>query len=246
MPQKASPADQALLLDLQRLDTTAQQLAHRARQLPENAQLAEYEKQTAALRVRLTSEEAVFEAARRELTRVESDVTVVEARIARDRERLQSSSAPKDIQALEQELTALASRQSNLEDIELEVMDRVEQTSAVVAGTQSELDAIAASKTELATSREASLAQIESERGHAIADRETIAGRIPADLLALYERQRERYGVGASHLRARVSSASGVELTGSDLAAVRSAAPDDVLLCPDSQAVLVRTDESGI
>ncbi|RPE75218.1 MULTISPECIES: zinc ribbon domain-containing protein [unclassified Frondihabitans] len=246
MPQKASPADQALLLDLQRLDTTAQQLAHRARQLPENAQLAEYEKQTAALRVRLTSEEAVFEAARRELTRVESDVTVVEARIARDRERLQSSSSPKDIQALEQELTALASRQSNLEDIELEVMDRVEQTSAVVAGTQSELDAIAASKTELATSREASLAQIESERGHAIADRETIAGRIPADLLALYERQRERYGVGASHLRARVSSASGVELTGSDLAAVRSAAPDDVLLCPDSQAVLVRTYESGI
>jgi hypothetical protein len=246
MPQKASPADQALLLDLQRLDTTAQQLAHRARQLPENAQLAEYEKQTAALRVRLTSEEAVFEAARRELTRVESDVTVVEARIARDRERLQSSSSPKDIQALEQELTALASRQSNLEDIELEVMDRVEQTSAVVAGTQSELDAIAASKAELATSREASLAQIESERGHAIADRETIAGRIPADLLALYERQRERYGVGASHLRARVSSASGVELTGSDLAAVRSAAPDDVLLCPDSQAVLVRTDESGI
>lgn len=246
MPQKASPADQALLLDLQRLDTTAQQLAHRARQLPENAQLAEYEKQTAALRVRLTSEEAVFEAARRELTRVESDVTVVEARIARDRERLQSSSSPKDIQALEQELTALASRQSNLEDIELEVMDRVEQTSAVVAGTQSELDAIAASKAELATSREASLAQIESERGHAIADREKIAGRIPADLLALYERQRERYGVGASHLRARVSSASGVELTGSDLAAVRSAAPDDVLLCPDSQAVLVRTDESGI
>lgn len=246
MPQKASPADQALLLDLQRLDTTAQQLAHRARQLPENAQLAEYEKQTAALRVRLTSEEAVFEAARRELTRVESDVTVVEARIARDRERLQSSSSPKDIQALEQELTALASRQSNLEDIELEVMDRVEQTSAVVAGTESELDAIAASKAELATSREASLAQIESERGHAIADRETIAGRIPADLLALYERQRERYGVGASHLRARVSSASGVELTGSDLAAVRSAAPDDVLLCPDSQAVLVRTDESGI
>ncbi|MBF4576427.1 zinc ribbon domain-containing protein [Frondihabitans sp. VKM Ac-2883] len=246
MPQKASPADQALLLDLQRLDTTAQQLAHRARQLPENAQLAEYEKQTAALRVRLTSEEAVFEAARRELTRVESDVTVVEARIARDRERIQSSSSPKDIQALEQELTALASRQSNLEDIELEVMDRVEQTSAVVAGTQSELDAIAASKAELATSREASLAQIESERGHAIADRETIAGRIPADLLALYERQRERYGVGASHLRARVSSASGVELTGSDLAAVRSAAPDDVLLCPDSQAVLVRTDESGI
>jgi hypothetical protein len=28
--------------------------------------------------------------------------------------------------------------------------------------------------------------------------------------------------------------------------AIRAAAPDDVLLCPDSSAVLIRTNESGI
>jgi len=27
---------------------------------------------------------------------------------------------------------------------------------------------------------------------------------------------------------------------------VRAAAPDDVLLCPDSSAILVRTNESGL
>jgi hypothetical protein len=27
---------------------------------------------------------------------------------------------------------------------------------------------------------------------------------------------------------------------------VRAAAPDDVLLCPDSNAILVRTNESGL
>ena len=69
---------------------------------------------------------------------------------------------------------------------------------------------------------------------------------IPDDLLTLYEKQRERYGVGASHLRARVSSASGVELTGSDLETVRAAAPDEVVMCPDSNAILVRTGESGL
>ena len=69
---------------------------------------------------------------------------------------------------------------------------------------------------------------------------------MPAELLALYEKQRERYGVGASHLRGGVSSASGVALNATDLGAVRAAAPDDVLLCPDSSAILVRTAESGI
>ncbi|TPX03483.1 hypothetical protein FJ656_16930 [Schumannella luteola] len=69
---------------------------------------------------------------------------------------------------------------------------------------------------------------------------------MPTDLLELYEKQRARYGVGASHLRAGVSSASGVALNATDLNVVRAAAPDDVLLCPDSSAVLVRTAESGL
>lgn len=246
MPLKATPSDQALLLDLQTLDTTLQQLAHRARQLPETKAIADIESQTSVLRIRLTAEEGTWEDAQREQARLESDVAVVEAREKRDRDRLQTASSQKDIQALEQELTALAGRRSALEDAELDVMDRVEQLGAVVAGTRSELDELATRRAEAEATRGVSLESIESQRSEVVANRATIAGRVPSELLALYERQRERYGVGASHLRARVSSASGVELTGSDLAAVRAAAPDDVLLCPDSQAVLVRTDESGL
>jgi len=37
-----------------------------------------------------------------------------------------------------------------------------------------------------------------------------------------------------------------VTLTGSDLEMVRRAAPDEVILCPDSNAILVRTAESGL
>jgi len=246
MPLKASPSDQALLLDLQRLDTSLQQLAHRAKALPQNASLAEIDASTASLRVRLTTEQGIWEDARLELGRIESDVAIVETRLARDRDRLQSSSSPKDIQALEGEIVALTKRQSDLEDIELDVMDRVEHLGATVAATRAELDAFASSRHGIETAKAESLTEIDAERVHAIADRATIDGRVPADLLALYERQRERYGVGASLLRARVSSASGVELTGNDLAIVRSAAPDDVLICPTSDAILVRTDESGI
>ncbi len=43
-----------------------------------------------------------------------------------------------------------------------------------------------------------------------------------------------------------MSTASGVTLTNSDLQSIRAAAPDDVVLCPDSDAILVRTPESGL
>jgi len=43
-----------------------------------------------------------------------------------------------------------------------------------------------------------------------------------------------------------VSQASGVALHEDEMQAVRTAAPDDVLICPSSDAILVRTDESGL
>ena len=92
----------------------------------------------------------------------------------------------------------------------------------------------------------AALESIAAERAAAIADRAVIAASLPEDLLALYERQRARYGVGASLLRGGVSQASGVALLADELATVRAAAPEAVLTCPSSEAILVRTAESGL
>lgn len=246
MALKAAPEDQALLLDLQALDTKLQQLARRAEKLPEREVIAALTTQRAALERTRGEQFGAAEDARLELTRTEADVKVVEARIARDSERLASSSSVKDVQALEQELAALAKRKSDLEDIELAVMETVEEREGVLAATDAELATLAASLDEASAARDAALAEIEAERAHAAANRGTVAGKVPSDLLALYDKQRERYGVGASHLRAGISSASGVALKANDLDAIRAAAPDDVLLCPDSSAILVRTAESGL
>ncbi len=68
----------------------------------------------------------------------------------------------------------------------------------------------------------------------------------PPTCWTLYEKQRARYGTGASFLQGGVSSASGVKLNESDMQVIRGRGPrDDVLLCPDSSAILVRTNESG-
>ncbi|ROS62251.1 hypothetical protein EDF38_1356 [Frigoribacterium sp. PhB160] len=246
MPLQASPADQALLLDLQQLDTTLRQLAHRAANLPEIAVLATVDGDASRLRSRMASEQGALEDAQAELRRIESDVQVVDARVARDQQRLAGTSSVKDVQALESELAALAKRGSDLEDMQLEVMERVEGLAAVAEVTQGELDLIEHRRADARATRDGKLGELEVERRQVEADRGTLAAKVPADLLALYERQRERYGTGASLLRAGVSSASGVTLTGSDLAAVRSASAYDVVLCPDSNAILVRTNESGI
>jgi len=246
MALTASPDAQRVLLDVQALDTTLQQLAHRERSLPERAVVDSLAAEADVMREFVIQRRGELEDARIELGRVESDVQLVETRIARDGDRLQSSSSVKDIAGLEHEVASLRSRLGDLEEIELAVMEKVENLESELASATSSLEAHQQKLAEAEAARDAALGTIAAEVAAARSQRAAIVATVPDDLMALYEKQRERYGVGASHLRARVSSASGVELTGSDLAMVRAAAPDAVLLCPDSNAVLVRTDESGL
>ena len=246
MGLKAAAADQELLLELQDYDTRLQRLDHQLRTLPQRAELERLEGELQEARRTVVEQTGRLEDAQAELGRVEADVAVVAARIERDSARLQTSSSVKDVQALEQELAALARRQDELEEIQLVVMQRVEDHENELATTRAALEALEARIAETTAARDEAAAALEQERANVATDRATIAQRVPAELLALYEKQRARYGIGASHLRGGVSSASGVALNATDLDAVRAAAPDDVLLCPDSNAVLVRTAESGL
>ena len=246
MPLTASPEDQALLLDLQSIDTKLQQLAHKADSLPELAALVRLTTEAEEVRLQLGADSGALDDARTELKRVESDVELVETRIKRDTDRLDATSSVKDVVGLEAELTSLRKRRSDLEDIELTVMERIEEFEATAAATTARRDELGAQVASVESDRDAALATLNGERTNATENRATIVGTLPAELFALYERQRERYGTGASMLQGGVSSASGVKLNESDMAAIRAAAPDDVVLCPDSNAILVRTSESGL
>jgi predicted nucleic acid-binding Zn-ribbon protein len=243
---KAAPEDQILLLDVQRLDNELTRIAHRIAGLQKGDALAAGSARAASLRSELASATGDVEDAERELARLESDIATAEARVERDTTMLQATSNPKAAAGYETELSNLARRISELEDAELEVMERVEIARARVGDVEARLAETDGRQQQLLAERDAQVASLTTDRERTEADRRSIAARVPSDLLDLYERQRARYGFGASLLQGGVSTASGVALTSSDLARIRVAAPDDVLLCPDSDAILVRTGESGL
>ena len=243
---KARPEDQLALLTLQERDNHITQLNHARKNIAEQAELAEV---TASLREfsqSLIAAQGVLEDAKIELSRIEDDVRVVDERIAKDKERESGAASAKDLQALEAELTSLATRKSNLEDIELVVMQSIEDAEVAVADVVVERDAVEARRAALAAAVAAREAEIDAQLVQEQAARSELVTSLPADLVELYERQRARYGIGAALLTRRVTGGSGVELTSTDLDAVRTAAPDDVVICPDSSCILVRTNESGL
>ncbi|MEA9980183.1 hypothetical protein, partial [Pseudomonas sp. RTS4] len=77
-------------------------------------------------------------------------------------------------------------RRSDLEDIELAVMERTDEISGRLQVVESELGALAAERDELLVSRDAELAEINSERRGVQVNRDLIAGGVGDELLALY------------------------------------------------------------
>jgi predicted nucleic acid-binding Zn-ribbon protein len=241
----ASLEHQRILLDVADLDRRISQV-ERARTKPtQAARITELVAIRQEQLRELTTLTGTRDDVRVELTRLESDVKLVEQRRARDAQRLAAATNAKEAQALEHELDSLARRQSNLEDAELDVMGRVEEADAAVAAQQALLDATTAEGSSLTAQAKADVAAA-TELGEQLArDRKAVTESIPADLLAEYTR-RAGNSAGAALLAHGTCAGCHIVLPGTDINSIRRAAEDEIVFCPECGCILVRIEEAGL
>jgi uncharacterized protein len=246
---KADPSAQVRLLDLQDLDSRADQLRHQRRSLPEHARLVELEDARGRMDGEMQDARISVDDLTVEQTKVDADVEQVKARRERDRQRIDQGliSNPKDIQRMQQEMVSLERRITSLEDDEIEVMERLEEAQATLDTLSGRLTDTDKDIEQTTAARDAKLAEIDQSLGELDAQRTPLAGELPADLLALYDRLRaSKGGVGAALLRARSCSGCMLDLDNAELATIRASADDDVIRCEECSRILVRTAESGV
>jgi len=245
---KADPEVQQRLLDLQARDSALARLGHRRRTLPELGVIADADTRLAALRADVVRAETEVGDLDRELRRLEDDVDQVRRRADRDQQRMLSGGMPaKELESLQHEVETLTRRQSDLEDTELEVMERREEAEARAGQVRAEVEKATATRSEAEQARDKAFAEIDTEAAADTEARAGLAAGLPADLTALYEKLRAASGgVGAAMLRQRRCEGCRLELMGAELRAAQAAPPDEVLRCENCRRILVRTTESGL
>lgn len=244
---KADPEAQRRLLDLQALDTALARLAHKRRNLPEHAELDRLSREVSALTDERAGAQVAVDDLDRDIERIERDVDQVRARAARDQARLDVGTGPaKELEALQHELATLARRQRELEDVELELMEKREEAAAVLAEIEGRLAKARGAQGDVEQRRGEALAELTKDEEFRRSGRGPLAADLPPDLVALYERIREQTGMGAAPLRAGRCEGCRLDLAGSEKARVRAAPADEVLRCEECQRILVRTAESGL
>jgi len=246
---KASPDEQLRLLELAETDAELGRIEHRRRGLPEHLQIEQLDATDTGLRDSIAALTAQDSDLRREQAKAEADVEQVRSRIDRDRSRLDAGQvhSPRELENLQSEIESLLRRQSDLEEIVLDVMERREATQASLDAAAAERTQIAAQLRTVTTSRDAAMTELAELSAKAGARRAEVAGAIPASLLELYDKLRAQHGgVGAAALRQGRCQGCHLTLNTVDLNTIRAADPDEVLRCEECRRILVRTPESGL
>ncbi|MFG1707936.1 zinc ribbon domain-containing protein [Nonomuraea sp. M3C6] len=245
---KAAPEAQKRLLDLAELDSVIDRLAHRRRTLPELAEIDERSKAFAKLATQAIEADTEASDLAREQTKAESDVDAVRTRADRDQKRLDSGAvtSPRDLASLQSEIASLDKRQGDLEEIVLEIMERREAADTKVTDLVAQRDEIATALATAEDRRDTGLNEIDKESGEVQGRRAAVSGEIPADLLALYEKLRDQYGVGAAMLHGGRCQGCKVALSIAEMNRIKAAPHDEVIRCDECRRILVRTAESGL
>lgn len=239
----AGVADLTRLLDLQDRDLTLDQLTHRRATLPQRTALTEAK----ATMKRLDAELATVEKSLHELElaqkKLEDEIAIVDTKAVSESTKLNSGTvtAPREIQALSDEVDALGRRKRALEDDELELMEQAEPLSADAERLASERAALVADVERYEGEITAAEAQIDAEAAAVRLEREAAAADLTEEMLARYEKLRAKLGgIAVARLQGDLCLGCHVSLPAMEVDSIRHAAPDAIVTHEECGRILVR------
>jgi len=239
---KASASDQRSILDIQRFDLQSATLNNKAANLPELAELTSTTiKQNNVRDLRIAAETELSDV-KRELARAEGDVEQIVTRINRDEARLSSGTGtPKELEQTQHELVTLGARRSELEEVELEIMMRVDGLKERIATLTVEEGELAAVIMDLNIRKENAMAAIQTELEGIATDRNSTTQSVSAEFMALYEKIRgSNNGIGAAVLAGNQCKGCNLTLNTIELQRIAGLAEDEVIRCEECRCILVR------
>lgn len=239
---KASVSDQRSILDIQRFDHQVSTLKNKAATLPELAEISSTTIKHNNLRDLRIAAETELNDVKRELARAEGDVEQIVTRIERDEKRLASGTGtPKELEQTQHELGTLAARRSELEEVELEIMMRVDGLKERIAALSAEENQVALVVADLNIRKENALAAIHTELEGIEIDRKATSQSVGSEILALYEKIRgANHGIGAAALAGSQCKGCNLALNTIELQRIAALAEDEVVRCEECRCILVR------
>jgi len=236
---KASENQQTQLLELANLDLEISRTRLTLSNLTSGLAFSDLRDAQRDSAARLIESRNALDQVELELSRAEADLKLVEQRIAKDSAALNATSSAKDAQGIQSELETLKKRKSDLEDLELAILERKEEAEAAYRTVMSDKQAIDQDLASKESANESEIMKLRSGLDLITSQRSQQASRIDAELIALYEKKSSR-GLAVGRLLGRECGACRMAIGATALAEISATPKDEIATCPDCQAILIR------
>ncbi len=238
---KAAPSDQLQILDIQRIDFALETLRNKLAVLPEIAELLSVSQRLVVVRDLAVAAETQISDIKRELLRAEADVEQVVTRLERDEKRMSDGSAnPKELEKLQHEVQTLTSRRSELEEVELEIMLRVDSIKERLGELRAEEVTLSSNAEEIHRRKANAGEKIEAEISSLTEERKAISTTVDEALFVLYEKIRGNDGTGAAAMREGRCDGCHLPINSVEISRIKSLPSDEVVRCEECRCILVR------
>lgn len=237
---KASAQQQETLLELSQIDMRIRRSQNQIADLISGQQLEEHRKSMLASSENLIAARNQLDDLRIELDRTVTDLQLVEDRIERDKQRVNQSTNPKDIQGIQHELTSLAKRKDALEDVELAILEKIENQEALVNSINKDRELFVSKISEIESELAVQLAKLKSGLALLGDERLRATNHLGSELAEQYEALQAK-GIGAGRLVGSACPVCGILISGANLDEIRNLASDEVAFCPECGGILIRS-----
>lgn len=230
----------AVLLALQTVDTESDQLAHRRgnsalREQSQRraAELQEWERRSVALRDEIAALEG-------EIAGEERRDAELSAHLKRLEAQLKTVIAPREVEALNREIATIEAERDQLDVAELAALERQSALDDDLTAHLANEESVRSAARTAADERGTEVAEIDATLTSLAERREDLRARVPADVLATYDRKRSALGVAVASLVGKQCQGCHLELSPAEIDHVRAeAAASGVTDCPECGRLLV-------
>jgi len=239
---KASQASQNQILALQQIDSDIILLEHKIKNLRLATQLETASTSLISARNLLIAAETEKSDIKHELSKSEVDVEQVVSRIEKDEKRLATGAGtPKELEQIQHELGSLEKRRSELEEVELEIMVRIEGLDERIKSLTTEVSNWDSEVTKLKAQLDSELHELNAAKARDIEARTELAKTVETELLQLYEKIRSTSdGVGAARLVGDKCEGCHLTMNSAEVTRIKSLPDDELVRCEECRRILIR------
>lgn len=227
------------LWSMQQLIIAQRRLVADAKELSSGEKLKPIEKRLQEINEDLRSHQLNHEQLEDDKRKIDSDLSMVEKRIASDEQKLKSSASPKDIAGFQHEIEGLKNRKSLLEDSELSILDKLEESEKRLTGLRNQKAEVEAELEQSKSELSQTLGSMRDQNSKINQEISSIKSQLPSELIDAFERKLAK-GNAVGRIVRSACTACNMNLNSTAMAELSNVPADELATCPECAAIVIR------